>query len=121
MLYNENKLQGNFAKFPLTLHGTEERTFDSLDELIDGVFDEYEKKIELTKGNKKITVKVTDALWAFGIVDNDGIGDTMVVADFRMIDILKKYDFFQADPSKMNNSYWFDAVSLLNKMKPRLF
>jgi len=103
------------------LQGTEERTFDSLDELIDRVFDEYQKKIELTKGNKKVNVKITDALWAFGIVDNDGIGNTMVLADFRTIDILQKYDFFQADPSRINNSCWFDAVSLLNKMKPRLF
>ena len=73
------------------------------------------------KLNKVKNAKISDVLWFFGITDNKGDGNTMCLADDRTIDILKKYDFFQADPSKINNSVWFEAVILLSKMKPKLF
>ena len=67
------------------------------------------------KLNKGKNVKISDVLWFFGIEE------TMILADERTVDILKKYEFLQADPSKINNPVWFEAVSLLNKMKPRMF
>lgn len=105
------------AEFPLRLEGREVRTFNTVDELVDSVFDEYQSRLKLNKKD----VKITDVLWFFGITDNKGNGDTMCLADERTLDILKKYDFLQADPSKINNSAWFEAVVLLGKIKPRLF
>ena len=104
------------GKFPLRLQGKETRLFETLDELIDSIYDEYQSRIKLKKD-----VKLTDVLWYFGIVDNKGIGETMILCDERTMDILKKYDFLQANPSKINNLAWFESVSILNKLKPRLF
>ena len=95
--------------------GRDPVTFQNLDELVEAVFDEYQKKVELTKGKKGITVKITDALWMFGIEN------TMMLADERTMDILQKYDFLQNATHLINNSIWFDCVILLNKLKPRLF
>ena len=93
-------------------------TFESLDELIDAVFDEYQSKCELvrkdTKNKTNIKMKA-DVLWGFGIED------TMILADERTMDILNKYDFLQNATHLINNKVWFDCVLLLNKMKPRLF
>ena len=102
----------------MTLHKyKDEITFDSLDELIEDIFEEYGKKLELTKGNKKITIKLDkDILYMYGIEDN-----TMVCADKRTMDIIQKYDFLQNATHLINNKVWFDSVILLNKMKPRLF
>lgn len=100
------------GKFPLRLQGKETRIFETLDELINNVFDEYQSRAER---NKKTTIKITDVLWYFGIED------PMCLCDERTMDILKKYDFLQADPSRINCLAWFEAVSILNKMKPRLF
>lgn len=57
-----------------------------------------------------------DVLWAFGIEDN-----TMILADERTMDIIKKYEFLQNSTHSINNRVWFESVLLLNKMKPRLF
>lgn len=83
---------------------------------MDAVWDEYQKKVELTKGNKKITIKIDkDILYIFGIEN------TMMLADERTMDILTKYDFLQNATHLINNKVWFDCVILLNKLKPRLF
>jgi len=92
--------------------GREPITFESLDDLIDAVFDEYQSRAAL---DKKVTVKITDVLWFFGIEN------TMILADERTMDILQKYDFLQNATHLINNSVWFDCVILLNKLKPRLF
>ena len=92
--------------------GREPITFESLDDLIDEVFDEYQSRAAL---DKKVTVKITDVLWFFGIEN------TMILADERTMDILQKYDFLQNATHLINNSVWFDCVIILNKLKPRLF
>lgn len=92
--------------------GREPITFESLDDLIDAVFDEYQSRAAL---DKKVTVKITDVLWFFGIEN------TMILADERTMDILQKYDFLQNATHLINNSVWFDCVIILNKLKPRLF
>ena len=90
-------------------------SYSSLDELIEAIYDEYEKKVELTKG-KKITIKIDkDILYIFGIEN------TMILADERTMDILMKYDFLQNATHLINNSIWFNCVILLNKLKPRMF
>jgi hypothetical protein len=95
----------------------DEVTFNNLDELIESIFEEYHKKLELTKGNKKITIKLDkDILYIFGIEEN-----TMICADERTMDIITKYDFLQNATHLINNKVWFDSVILLNKLKPRLF
>ena len=104
------------GKFPLKLYRyKDEVTFNSLDELIEAIWDEYQKKIELTKG-KKITIKIDkDILYVFGIED------AMILADERTMDILMKYDFLQNATHLINNSIWLQCVILLNKIKPRMF
>ena len=112
------------AEFPLRLEGREVRTFNTVDELVDSVFDEYQSRLKLNKKD----VKITDVLWFFGITDNKGNGNTMCLADVRTIDILGKYDFLQASPcidemikNLVNTNIWFEAVKILSKIKPRLF
>ena len=91
-------------------------SYNTLDELIEAIYDEYENKIELTKGNKKISIKLEkDVLYVFGIEN------TMILADESTIDILTKYDFLQNATHLINNAVWFQCVILLNKLKPRMF
>ena len=90
-------------------------SYNSLDELIEAIYDEYQKKVELTKG-KKITIKIDkDILYIFGIEN------TMILADERTMDILQKYDFLQNATHLINNFVWMTCVILLNKLKPKLF
>lgn len=83
------------------------------DGLIEKIIEEFDERSRLEKSGKPTAI-------LNGIFFKLGITNNMCVCDRRTLDIMKKYEMYKNAPYLIDNSIWFEAVQILNKLQPRL-
>lgn len=102
-------LSGRRKDYPITLYdgaNKKEIPIKDSDELITFLDEPFNKSKDLK-----------DILFIYGLDDN-----SIQIADFRTMDIIKNYEFYKFNPSQaFDNDVWFESVYILNLIQPRLF
>ena len=113
----EGKLKGEKKEFPLTLQSYYEKiTYDTQQELIDSVAEEFESRQKSKKESESNeTIRISDVCWYFGLED------TINLIDERTLDLLQKFQFYKYSPHLIDNPVWYQAYLILDKLEPRMF